>query len=274
MTIATKFFWALGYNQVESFLTTFDPKRASIDPKATVRRPSGAETPFTRDDLHAILEHVAQKKDGTVPDHRGSPVVRQDPRRLPLRRHPSGRSEMHIVPHEHRRELRALRVFGAWTNLTDLKAANTLDTLATENGRTFVKHYLQDVGSAFGMCNDKYEWDLSWEHFYQGDTSRKRLFTLGFGLSPWQTVKYRLYPLIGKFEGDVWDPRKWRPQTPTTAYMELRDDDAFWAALRVAAFTDELIRAAVQQGHTAIRKPRSCWVTCSLSGATRSRRST
>ncbi len=34
-----------------------------------------------------------------------------------------------LVPHEHRRELRALRVFGAWTNLTDLKAANTLDTV-------------------------------------------------------------------------------------------------------------------------------------------------
>ena len=28
-----------------------------------------------------------------------------------------------LVPHEHRRELRALRVFGAWTNLTDLKSA-------------------------------------------------------------------------------------------------------------------------------------------------------
>ena len=54
-----------------------------------------------------------------------------------------------------------MRVFGAWTNLTDLKAANTLDALATENGRTVVKHYLQDVGSTFGMCNDLHEWDLS-----------------------------------------------------------------------------------------------------------------
>ena len=59
-----------------------------------------------------------------------------------------------MVPHEHRRELRALRVFGAWTNLTDWKARNTLDTVITENGKTIVKHYLQDVGSTFGMCND------------------------------------------------------------------------------------------------------------------------
>ena len=153
-----------------------------------------------------------------------------------------------LVPHEHRRELRALRVFGAWTNLTDLKAANTLDTVLTQNGKGIVKHYLQDVGSTFGMCNDKHEWDLSYEYFYEGPPSRKRLFTLGFGLSPWQTVDYVEYPSIGKFEGKVFDPRTWRPQTPTTAYMELRDDDAFWAARRIAAFTDDMIRAVVHTG--------------------------
>ena len=54
------------------------------------------------------------------------------------------------MPHEHRRELRALKVFGAWTNLVDMKAGNTLDTLVTENGQRVVRHYLQDVGSTFG----------------------------------------------------------------------------------------------------------------------------
>ena len=78
--------------------------------------------------------------------------------------------------------------------------------------------------------------------------SRQRFFSFGFALSPWQTVDYVEYPSIGKFEGDRFDPRKWRPQTPTTAYMELRDDDAFWAARRVVAFTDDLIRAAVHTG--------------------------
>jgi hypothetical protein len=247
VSVATKIFSALGYNQVESFLTTFDLKNVDISPKATIKRPNGKRTPATRDDLNAILEVVARNKDGTYRVIAGRLLTGKI---LGGFRYAGTRPDdpNDVVPHEHRRELRALRVFGAWTNLTDLKAGNTLDTLVTENGRTFVKHYLQDVGSTFGMCNDKYEWDLSWEHFYQGDTSRKRFFTLGFGLSPWQTVKYDEIPSIGKFEGDVWDPRTWRPQTPTTAYMELRDDDAFWAALRVAAFTDELIRAAVHQG--------------------------
>jgi len=247
VAIATKIFWALGYNQVESFLTTFDPKKASIDPKATLRRPNGKRSRFHEDDMNAILERVARKADGTyrvvagrllpgkiLGGYRYSGTRPDDPNDL--------------VPHEHRRELRALRVFGAWTNLTDIKNANAIDTLITENGQTRVKHYLQDVGSTFGMCNDYHEWDLSYEYFYEGPPSKKRLLTLGFGLSPWQTAKYIEYPSVGKFEAKAWDPRTWRPQTPTLAYVEMRDDDAFWAARRIAAFSDELIRAAVHVG--------------------------
>jgi hypothetical protein len=247
VAIATKIYHALGYNQVESFLTTYDPKKSSIDPKATLRRPNGKRTPFSPDDVNAILERVARNEDGTYRVIAG--------RLLPgkilggFQYHGTRPDDPNdLVPHEHRRELRALRVFGAWTNLTDLKVKNTIDTVITENGKTIVKHYLQDVGSTFGMCNDKHEWDLSYEYFLEGPPSRKRLFTLGFGLSPWQTVDYVEYPSVGKFEGKVFDPRTWRPQTPTKAYMELRDDDAFWAARRIAAFTDEMIRAVVHVG--------------------------
>ena len=69
-----------------------------------------------------------------------------------------------VVPHEHRRELRALKVFGAWTNLVDMKAGNTLDAVVTENGRSVVRHYLQDVGSTFGTgANGPREYDEGWE---------------------------------------------------------------------------------------------------------------
>jgi hypothetical protein len=245
--IATKFFWALGYNQVESYLTSFDPRKVEIDPKATLRRPSRKRTPFTRDDMNEILERVAKNADGTYRIIAGR-LIRG--KILGGYQYAGTRSDdpNDLIPHEHHRELRALRVFGAWTNLTDLKAMNTVDSLVTENGRSIVKHYLQDVGSTFGLCNDYYEWDLSWEYFYQGGPTVRRLLSFGFALSPWQTVDYVEYPSIGKFEGDVFDPRKWRPQTPTTAYMELRDDDAFWAARRVAAFTDDMIRTIVHTG--------------------------
>ena len=245
--VATKIFWGLGYNQVESFLTTFDPKKASIDPEASLRRPSGKRTPFRQDDVNAILERVHRNKDGTYRVIAGRLIGGKVLGNFTF---DGSRTDdpNDIVPHERRRELRALRVFGAWTNLTDLKSANTLDSLATVNGRSIVKHYLQDVGSTFGMCNELYEWDLSYENFVQGDTTLRRLASFGFALSPWQTVDYVEYPSVGKFEGDVFDPRKWRPQTTTVAYLEMRDDDAFWAARRVVAFSDEMIRAAVHTG--------------------------
>jgi hypothetical protein len=247
MVIASKLFWALGYNQVETFVTTVDPAKLEIDPGATKKRPSGARTPFTREDIDEVLDRAPKNPDGTYRVAAG--------RLLPGKilggfRYEGTRPDdpNDIVPHEHRRELRALRVFGAWLNLTDLKGGNTLDTLVVENGRSIVKHVLQDVGSTFGMAQGARDYSIGYEYFYEGDASRKRLATFGLALSPWQTVTYREYPAIGRFEGDEFDPTAWKPHTPTTAFMEMRADDAFWAALRVMAFSDDLIRAAVRTG--------------------------
>jgi hypothetical protein len=41
--------------------------------------------------------------------------------------------------------------------LVGLKSRNTLDTLVTENRRSVIAHWLRDVGSTFGTCNDRYE---------------------------------------------------------------------------------------------------------------------
>ncbi len=248
--IATKLFWALGYNQVETFITTFDPARVTIDPKATIRRPSGERTPYTRDDMRLVLERAARSSDGT---YRASAGRLIDGKVIGNFRYAGTRSDdpNDLVPHEHRRELRALRVFGAWLNLVDLKAGNTLDALFEQNGHSIVRHYLQDVGSSLGMANDYDVWDMGWEYFYETQTTKKRLLSFGFSLSPWQTVPYVQYPSVGRFEGDIFDPRTWKPQTPTTAYLELRADDAFWAARRVVAFSDDLIRAAVHTGEFA-----------------------
>jgi hypothetical protein len=245
--IATKLFWAFGYNQVETFITTFDPARASIDPKATIKRPSGARTPFTRDDMTRVLDRAARNADGT---YRVSAGALLPGKVLGPFRYSGTRSDdpNDLVPHENRRELRALRVFGAWTNLVDWKAGNTLDVLVEKDSRTIVKHYLQDVGSTFGMANNPHEYDMGWEYFYEQAPSRRRLYSFGFALSPWQTAPYSEYKSIGFFEGDRFEPRGWRPQTPVEPFIQMGDDDAFWAARRVMAFTDDLIRAVV---HTA-----------------------
>ena len=247
VVVASKLFWGLGYNQVEMFLTTLDPDSVVIDPGATKRRRSGERTAFTRHDLEEMLDQAARNPDGTYRVAAG--------RQLPGKllggfRYEGTRTDdpNDIVAHEHRRELRALHVFGAWTNLTDLRATNTLDTVVSENGRNVVKHYLQDVGSTFGMANRPHDWWFGWEYLFEPKVSRNRLLSFGFALSPWQTIPYVENRSIGHFEGDHFDPRTWKAQTPNAAYLELRADDAFWAARRVMAFSDDLIRAAVRTG--------------------------
>jgi hypothetical protein len=154
-----------------------------------------------------------------------------------------------VVPHEHRRELRAMQVFGAWTNLVDMKAGNTLDVVVTENGRSVVRHYLQDVGSTFGTgALAPREWDEGYESLWEGGPTWRRLVTLGFFVSPWQTASYTEYASIGRFEADSFDPTRWKPRVPTAALRHARADDHFWAARRVMAFSDEMIRAIVKTG--------------------------
>ena len=154
-----------------------------------------------------------------------------------------------VVPHEHRRELRALKVFGAWTNLVDMKAGNTLDAVVVENGRSVVRHYLQDVGlhvrhrrqraarvrRRLGVCSTT-------ARCCGSGCSR-----LDFFIAPWQTVHYEELPADRPVRGRSSSIR--RPGSRacrTAALRHARTDDTFWAARRVAAFTDDMIRTVVR----------------------------
>ena len=244
--VANKLFWALGYHQVENYLVTVSPEQLAIAETATFTPASGRERRMEARDLEDVWKRAHRSADGSF----RAVAARAVPGR------PIGGFRYYgtrpddpndVVPHEHRRELRALKVFGAWTNLVDMKAGNTLDTVVVENGRSVVRHYLQDVGSTFGTgANGPRDYDEGWELLYEGDLTRKRLLRLGFVVEPWQTAQYVEHRAIGRFEGQVFDPQGWRPRVATAAFLRARADDNFWAARRVAAFTDEMIRSAVR----------------------------
>ena len=100
MIIASKIFWALGYNQVETFLTTIDRRTLQIDPEATVRRPSGARTPMTQADLDEVFERAARGSDGL---YRAAAGRLLSGRVVGAFRYRGTRSDdpNDIVPHEH-----------------------------------------------------------------------------------------------------------------------------------------------------------------------------
>src|SRR5262245_50775574 len=248
LAVANKIFWALGYWQVENHLVSIDRDMLAVADTATYTPPSGRRRAMKVSDLDEVFRRAHRGPDGRY----RAVAARAVPGR------PIGGFRYHgtrpddpndLIPHEHRRELRALKVFGAWTNLVDMKAGNTLDTVIEENGRHFVRHYLQDVGSTFGSgANGPREYDEGWEYLYDQELVRKRFMRLGFVFEPWQTATYKENPAIGRFEGDLFEPDGWRPRVPTAAFMRARADDNFWAARRVAAFTDDMIRTVVGTG--------------------------
>ena len=246
--IANRIFWTLGYFQAEYYLSELRPEQLQIDPKATFTPPSGRKRSLKLKDLQPVLNRAAREPDGSYRVF----VSRLLPGKvLGGFRYYGTRSDdpNDVIPHENRRELRALQVFGAWTNLVDMKAMNTMDTLITENGRTRVRHYLLDVGSTFGMgANGPHEWTEGYEHLFEGDKLLKRLITFGAYIEPWQTVPYQENRSVGRFEGSHFEPEAWKTRVPVSAVLRSRDDDNFWAARRVMAFSDELIRAIVKTG--------------------------
>jgi hypothetical protein len=248
IVVANKLFWALGYWQVENFLTRVRPEEIRLDPEATIRTPAGVRRKWRRSDLDDVFRRSERSADGS---YRAVAARAIAGRPVEGFYYFGTRSDdpNDVVPHEHRRELRALKVFGAWTNLVDMKASNTVDSVVTENGRSVVRHYLQDVGSTFGAgANGPHDFFEGSEYLFEGNAALKRLVSLGFLVPPWQTTASEYHPAIGPFAGEDFDPVAWKPRAPTAAFLRARPDDTFWAARRVMAFSDELIRAMVATG--------------------------
>lgn len=248
--IGTAFYHAFGYHTVEVYLATLDPARLVIAPDARVFDPLlGEKRALTRRDIDQVLRRGARRADGTY-------------RVLASRFAPGGtlgnfryygtRSDdpNDIVPHEHRRELRGARVFGAWLNHDDSRGVNSLDRLIDDgSGRTHVRHYMFDFGSIMGSgtvfaqrhrAGNEYilEWKPGW----------LTLATAGLYVRPWMRYDYpETPPAVGRFEGDDFDPVLWRPEYPNPAFDNMRLDDAFWAAGIVSKFSDQAIRAVVEK---------------------------
>jgi hypothetical protein len=246
LMVATRLFWALGYNVPEHYLARIDAGQLVIADSASVPTLSGRKRPMTKADLEAVLGRAARSADGTyrVAASRLLPGRIVGPFKYEGTRNDDPND---VVPHEHRRELRALGTFGAWTNLVDIKANNTLDTVVIDDGRAVVRHYLQDVGSAFGIgANGPHDYDEGFEHIYEGGALVRRMLTFGLYMRPWQTeARYDELPAIGRFESETFEPEQWRSRLPAAALLQARTDDEFWASRRVAEFSDEMIRAAV-----------------------------
>jgi hypothetical protein len=246
--IVTRLFHALGYHVPQAVIATIRAEDLEIGPDATVRTPAGGRRPMTRDDIDEVLERAHRNDDGS---YRVVAAQALPGRPLEGFKYEGTRPDdpNDIIPHEDRRELRGLRVFSAWVNHTDAKAINSLDMAVAEDGRTIVRHHLIDFNAALGSAGvGPKEHRDGYEYLVETGPAKRALFAFGFAPREWMSISYPHYRGVGRLEAEHFDPRSWRPRVPNPAYVRSRPDDTFWAARKVMAMGDALIRAAVRAG--------------------------
>jgi hypothetical protein len=258
--IGSKVFYALGYNTPENYIVHFRREDLTISEGVMWRDLNGRKSPLTPHVLDQMLKPQPKSSDGTyramasrwLPGEVIGPFTYAGTR---------SDDPNDIYAHEDRRELRGLRVFASWLNHTDAKSINTLDSFVTEGGIQYVKHYLLDFGSMLGSAGT--DTKLPWYgHEYISDNkgAAVQMLTLGFYLPPWVRSKYPRITGVGLFDSDSFDPLTWKSDYPNPAFLLMDNEDAFWAAKQVAAFSDAEIRAFVETGEYSDRRATE-WVT-------------
>ena len=260
--ICTKFFHAIGYFVAEDYRVKFSHNQLVLSPKAKFIDMLGKARLMTSKDVEEILTRAAIGPDGKYRAV-ASKYIQGKPMGEYLYYGTRGDDPNDIFPHEHRRELRGLRVFCAWLNHDDSRSVNTFNTLITENGRRFLRHYLFDFGSTLGSGSTVAQKPRAGnEYLWEPGPTSKSILTLGLWARPWLRVNYPNYPSIGNFEADFFQPENWRPEYPNPAFNNMTEEDAFWAARIVTAFTDEQIQAIVRTGQLTDPKAEEYLVAC------------
>jgi hypothetical protein len=248
--IATKLFWALGYFVPENHVASLERERLVIGDGARYTPPGRTRRPMRLSDIDALLKRAMREPDG---HYRVVASRALDGKPLGgFRFHDTRPDDPNdVVPHEHRRELRGYGVFSAWLNHVDAKAINSLDTLVTANGRAHVRHNLLDFGSTLGSGAvwPREPWE-GYEYMVEPKRIGKGLPSFGFPVETWRKIPFFESRAVGRMPLDntTWDPERWRPRVPNPAFVRALPEDKFWAARKLAAIGDDLIRAAVATG--------------------------
>jgi hypothetical protein len=242
--------YAAGYNVPENYILQGRREEFQLAGNATVTGLSGKKRRMTPGELNKVLDAVPVRQDGkirvmaslllpgkVIGPFRYSDVRTDDPNDL--------------IAHQRRRDLRGLAVLCAWINHTDAKGENSMDVLPGKGADARVKHYLLDFGDSFGSDSDiKKDPRHGQEYLLPASrTQLNRTYTFGLKPADWERVHYpHELPAVGNFTALAFDPKSWKPNYPNPAFSAMTPQDAYWAAKTVMSFSNEEIRAIVQEG--------------------------
>lgn len=244
--VGTLIYHALGYHTQDVYPVRAHPSQITVAPGAFVRDASGRR-PFTARDLEGILRNAARDSQGRV---YFSATRFEEGEDVGNFEYYGTRADdpNDIHPHEHRRELRANRVFAAWLAHDDSRALNTRNLRKKSGGKAYVEHFMYDFGATLGSATRFPDAPISnHQHFIEGRSSLVALLSLGLSTPRplGVPVPRDIPPGAGRFESETFVPAAWKANYPNVAFANMQPEDAFWGARLVSRFSDDALRAIV-----------------------------
>ena len=250
--ISTKFLHASGYNVPQNSIVTFRRSQLTVDPGTVkLEMSDGSERWMGDSDVDSILAKTSIQPAGT---YRAMASAYLDGDLLgPFRFHGRRRDDANDrVDHEHRRELRGLRVISSWLNDADRRTSNTMNLFVSTGGRKgYVRHYLIDMGSTLGSNSriphlPRYGESYLWN---PRQIAKKLILLGGAREEPWERPVTSLsHPAIGYLTNAYFQPGKWFTAYPNPAFEWCGNLDGYWGAKIVMSFTNAQITAIVSTG--------------------------
>ncbi|MDT8435590.1 MAG: hypothetical protein RRA92_02430 [Gemmatimonadota bacterium] len=244
--IANRLFHAAGYHVPEDYIFVFDRDQLSVAEGAVFVDEEFEEHPLTLERLEDVFEGTDRLADGRFLAV-ASKFVAGPPKGPFLFEGRRGDDPNDHFAHEHRRELRGLKVVASWVNHIDIRFMNTMDAYVQPG---YLRHYLIDFAASLGSGTIRpHEPREGREHNVDFWASTARILTAGFYRVGWEGREWEVIePSIGWMEVDEFDPGAWKANWPNNAFRNMTARDAYWGAKLVGSFTDEQIRAAVAAG--------------------------
>jgi len=244
--VSTKLFHAAGYNVPENYIVFFNPKILQLGEKVKMTDAKGRTRFMTEDDLHLLMKKVEVLPTGLI-RVAASKLIEGKSYPGPFKYKGVRKDDLNdIIPHQHRRELRGLRVIAAWLNHFDTKDNNTLDVYTNDG---YIKHYLIDFGSTLGSNGDEPMPPIvGYENSFDPHEIALNTVTAGLYVRPYFRNYEVKYTSIGYFDAELFHPQKYKFILPNPAFELMTSRDAFWGAKIVMSFTDDQIWAAVKEG--------------------------
>jgi hypothetical protein len=246
--VCTKLFHAMGYNTPENYIIYFHPRILRMGEKVKFKDEKGRDRFMTEADLEEILGRVQLQPDGTIrvvaSKYLAGTLLG------PFRYRGTRKDDPNdFVPHQHRRELRGMRVICAWLNHHDTKAGNSQDVYVVDGSRSYVRHYMMDFGSTLGAQaeypNNPYR---SHENMFDPKSILVNTLSLGLYVRPYDNPPEAPYPSIGLYTSQYFHPQRYKFLLPNPAFENMTGNDGYWGAKIVMSFSDEQIATAVSTG--------------------------